>query len=123
MATVLSPQTKFATWLEIELLACEAQAQMGIVPAEVARRLRATARVGTPKRIDEIERTETQHDVGAFLRSITELSSPDARYQHLCLGSSDAMATALSLVMVRSADLRPPKAKTSTDSPSRLAIA
>src|SRR2546427_560308 len=103
MAKLWSPETRFATWLEIELLACEAQAQLGIVPVEVARRLRADARVGTPERIDEIERTETQHDVVAFLRSITELSGPDGRYLHLGLGSSDVVDTALSVLMVPAA--------------------
>jgi adenylosuccinate lyase len=121
MATVWSPQTKFATWLEIELLACEAQAQLGTVPAEVAGRLRAGARVGTPERIDEIERTETQHDVVAFLRSITELTGPEARYLHLGLGSSDVVDTALSVLMVRAADLLLAEAQTVVDALAGLA--
>src|SRR2546428_9900250 len=121
MATVLSPQTKFATWLEIELLACEAQAQMGIVPAEVARRLRAGARVGTPERIDEIERTETQHDVVAFLRSIAELTGPEARNLHLGLGSSDVVDTPLSVLMVRAADLLLAEAQSIVDALAGLA--
>src|SRR5437667_10962378 len=107
MATLWSPETKFATWLEIELLACEAQAQRGMVPVEVARRLRATARVGTPERIDEIERTETQHDVLAFLRSIAELTGPDARDLHLGLGASATVDTSLPVPRVRAADLPP----------------
>src|SRR2546428_119198 len=93
MAKLWSPETKFATWLEIELLACEAQAQRGMVPVEVARRLRATARVGTPERIDEIERTATRHDGAAFLRSITELTRPEARERRLGLGASAVGAT------------------------------
>jgi len=123
MAKLWSPETRFATWLEIELLACEAQAQLGIVPVEVARRLRADARVGTPERIDEIERTETQHDVVAFLRSITELSGPDARYLHLGLGSSDVVDTALSVLMVRAADLLLAEAQTVVDALAGLADA
>src|SRR5437899_12343913 len=106
MATLWSPETKFATWLEIELLACEAQAQRGMVPVDVARRLRAIARVGTPERIDEIERTETQHDVVAFLRSIAELTGPEARYLHLGLGASGGVGSARSAIMVRPADRR-----------------
>ncbi len=105
MATLWAPQTKFAVWLEIELLVCEAQAQLGGVPADAARRLRATARAGTPERIDEIERTQTQHDVVAFLKSVAELTGPDARYLHLGLGSSDVVDTALSVLMARAADL------------------
>ena len=121
MATLWSPETKFATWLEIELLACEAQAQRGMVPVEVARRLRATARVGTPERIDEIERTETQHDVVAFLRSIAELTGPEARYLHLGLGSSDVVDTSLSVLMVRAADLLLAEAQSVVDALAGLA--
>jgi len=105
MARLWAPETKFGLWLEIELLACEAQAQGGQVPREVAQRLRRTAKVGTPLRIDEIERTQTQHDVVAFLRSVTEETGPDARFLHLGLGSSDVVDTALSVLMVRAADL------------------
>src|SRR3989475_8602746 len=121
MAKLWSPETRFATWLEIELLACEAQAQLGIVPVEVAGRLRATARVGTPERIDEIERTETQHDVVAFLRSIAELPGPDARYLHLGLGSSDVVDTSLSVLMVRAADLLLAEAQSVVDALAGLA--
>ncbi len=112
MKQLWSPEAKFAIWLEIELLACEAQAQLGVVPDEAARRLRATARVGTPERIDEIERTQTQHDVVAFLRSVAELTGPDARYLHLGLGSSDVVDTALSVLMVRAAGLLLAEAQT-----------
>src|SRR5436853_419679 len=121
IATLWSPETKFATWLEIELLACEAQAQRGMVPGEVARRLRATARVGTPERIDEIERTGTQHDVVAFLRSIAELTGPEARYLHLGLGSSDVVDTSLSVLMVRAADLLLAEAQSVVDALAGLA--
>src|SRR2546428_6709229 len=121
MAKLWSPETRFATWLEIELLACEAQAQLGIVPVEVAGRLRATARVGTPERIDEIERTETQHDVFPFLRSIPDMSGPDARYLHLGLGSSDVVDTALSVLMVRAADLLLAEAQAVVDALAGLA--
>lgn len=105
MAALWAPETKFATWLEIELLAVEAQAERGRVPRDVATRLRATARCGTPARIDEIEQTETQHDVVAFLRSVAELTGPDAAYLHRGLGSSDVVDTALSVLLVRAADL------------------
>lgn len=105
MAALWSAETKFATWLEIELLTVEAQAGRGRVPPEVAARLRRTARCGSPARIDEIERTETQHDVVAFLRSVTELTGPDASWLHLGLGSSDIVDTAQSVLLVRAADL------------------
>ncbi len=105
MATLWSPETKFALWLEIELLACESQATAGVVPAEVAERLRRRARVGTPARIDEIEQTETQHDVVAFLRSVAEETGEDARFLHRGLGSTDVVDTALAVSLVRAVDL------------------
>lgn len=105
MRVLWAPETKFAVWLEIELLAVEAQATRGLVPQEVAARMRGTARCGTPARIDEIERTETQHDVVAFLRSVAELTGPDASYLHRGLGSSDVVDTAQSVLLVRATDL------------------
>lgn len=104
MAALWSDETKFATWLEIELLTVEAQAERGMVPREIAERLRRTARCGSPLRIAEIERTETQHDVVAFLRSVAELTGPDASSLHLGLGSSDVVDTAQSVLLVRAAD-------------------
>jgi adenylosuccinate lyase len=105
MAALWSAETKFATWLEIELLAAEAQARLGMIPAEAAQRLRERARVGSVARIDEIEERETRHDVVAFLRVVGETVGDDARFLHLGLGSSDVVDTALSVLMVRAADL------------------
>jgi adenylosuccinate lyase len=105
MADLWSPETKFATWLEIELLAADAQAQAGRIPREAARRLRERARVTSVARIDEIEERETRHDVVAFLRVVGETVGDDARYLHLGLGSSDVVDTALSVLMARAADL------------------
>ncbi len=105
MQRLWAPETKFALWLEIELLAAEVQAERGMLPRDVAARLRHAARCGSPARIDEIERTETQHDVVAFLRSVVELTGPDASYLHLGLGSSDVVDTAQSVLLVRAADL------------------
>ncbi|HEY3248645.1 MAG TPA: adenylosuccinate lyase [bacterium] len=105
MRALWAPETKFATWLEIELLVSEAQAALGMIPEDIPLRLRRTARVGTPERIDEIERTQTQHDVVAFLRSVAEETGEDARYLHLGLGSSDVVDTAQAVLMVKAADL------------------
>lgn len=105
MVTLWSPESKFALWLEIELLACEAQASLGSIPADAAQRLRHRARVGSPARIDELERTETQHDVVAFLRSVAEETGDDARFLHRGLGSTDVVDTALAVTLVRAADL------------------
>jgi len=105
MARLWAPEAKFALWLEIELLAADAQAQQGTIPREAADRLRRTARVGTPQRIEEIERTQTQHDVVAFLRSVAEETGSDARYLHRGLGSSDVVDTAQSVLLVRAGSL------------------
>ncbi|MGH2436955.1 MAG: adenylosuccinate lyase [bacterium] len=121
MRELWSPETKFAIWLEIELLACEAEAELGLVPGEAAVRLRNTAKVGSAARIDEIEATQTQHDVVAFLRSVAEESGADARYLHHGLGSSDVVDTALSVLMVRAADLLLNEGQTVVDALRRLA--
>jgi adenylosuccinate lyase len=105
MRALWAPEARFALWLEIELLVAEAQGERGEIPREVAARLRKTARCGSPQRIDEIERTETQHDVVAFLKSVAELTGPDAAYLHRGLGSSDVVDTAQSVLLVRAADL------------------
>ena len=103
MAALWSPETKFATWLEIELLAAEAQAKAGLIPPDAARRLRERARVSSVARIEEIEDKETRHDVVAFLWVVGETVGDDARYLHYGLGSSDVVDTALSVLMVRAA--------------------
>ena len=105
MRALWAPEAKFALWLEIELLVIEAQAERGEVPREIATLLRQTARCGSPERIDEIERAETQHDVVAFLRSVAELTGSEASYLHRGLGSSDVVDTAQSVLLVRAADL------------------
>jgi adenylosuccinate lyase len=105
MAVLWSAETKFATWLEIELLAAEAQAALGLIPPEAARRLRERARVTSVARIEELEERETRHDVVAFLRVVGETVGADAGYLHRGLGSSDVVDTALSVLMVRAADV------------------
>jgi len=105
MAALWSQETKFGTWLEIELLAAEAQARLGLIPADAARRLRARARVTSVARIEELEETVTRHDVVAFLRVVGETVGDDARYLHHGLGSSDVVDTALSVLMVRALDV------------------
>jgi len=105
MAVLWSPETKFATWLEIELLAAEAQARLGEIPADVPPRLRARAHVPSAARIDEMEEKVTRHDVVAFLRVVGETVGDDARYLHRGLGSSDVVDTAQSALMVRATDL------------------
>lgn len=105
MQALWAPKTRFALWLEVELLAAEAQAALGQIPAEAAQRLRREARVGPPERIAEIERTQTSHDVVAFLRSVAEETGEVARFLHRGLGSADVVETAQAVLLVRAADL------------------
>jgi adenylosuccinate lyase len=105
MAALWSAETKFATWLEIELLAAEAQAALGLIPPDAARRLRERARVTSVARIEELEERETRHDVVAFLHVVGETVGADAAYLHRGLGSSDVVDTALSVLMVRALDI------------------
>ncbi len=105
MAELWSERTKLATWLEVELLAAEAQAELGWVPRDAARRLRERARVPDPERVREVEERQTHHDVVAFLRVVSEDLGEDARYLHRGLGSSDVLDTATAVLLVRACDL------------------
>ena len=89
---------KLELWLRIELLATEALHQAGVVPAEDWRRIQESAGVVDPERAREIEK-ESQHDVIAFLRSITERLGPEGRWLHFGLTSSDVLDTATAVVL------------------------
>lgn len=103
MRAVWSEEKKFATWLEIEVLACEALAELEQIPAEDARTIRERARFSIPE-IDEIER-RTQHDVIAFLENVAGYVGPAARWIHQGLTSSDVLDTTLAVQMAAAADL------------------
>ncbi len=105
MAELWSERSKLATWLEVELLAAEAQADLGALPREAVGRLRQKARVPDPGRVREVEEQQTHHDVVAFLRVLAEDLGEDARYLHRGLGSSDVVDTATAVLLVRAADL------------------
>ena len=97
------PARKYETWLRVELLACEALAKRGLIPASAIRAIRAKARID-PARIEALERV-VKHDVIAFLESITEQVGPPARYLHMGLTSSDILDTSLAVLMVEAADV------------------
>ncbi|GAB4313556.1 MAG: adenylosuccinate lyase [Candidatus Sumerlaeia bacterium] len=104
MGRLWSEEAKFAAWLEVELLACEAWERLGKIPAGAAARIRAKAGFDTA-RIEEIERT-VRHDVIAFLQNVEEHIGPDlAPFLHRGLTSSDIVDTALNLRLVRALDL------------------
>jgi adenylosuccinate lyase len=103
MAAVWEPANRFALWLKIEILACEAWAELGQVPAEALTEIKAKAGFDVA-RIDAIER-EVKHDVVAFLTAVGERVGPAARYLHLGLTSSDILDTALALQLQAASDL------------------
>ena len=103
MADSWSPQTRFRSWFEIEAHACDAMAELGVIPKEAAAAIwqRGAFEVD---RIDEIER-ETKHDVIAFLTNVAEHVGPEARFLHQGMTSSDVLDTCLSVQLTRAADL------------------
>jgi adenylosuccinate lyase len=97
MGAIWSDQHRYDTWLQVELAAADAMADMGLIPAEAARELREKAAFDI-ERIEEIERT-TQHDVIAFTTAVAEKVGPSARWLHFGMTSSDVLDTALALQM------------------------
>ncbi|HSI98787.1 MAG TPA: adenylosuccinate lyase [Patescibacteria group bacterium] len=91
-------QRKLDLWLRIELLAVEALRDEGVVPEADWERIRAAAAEVDVERAREIER-ESQHDVIAFLRSVTERLGPEGRWLHYGLTSSDVLDTATAVVL------------------------
>src|SRR6516165_5092296 len=103
MARIWEPQNRYQKWLEIEIYACEAHAEMGAIPREAVDRIRAKARFDV-SRIDEIEQT-VKHDVIAFLTSVADYIGDDSRFVHLGLTSSDVLDTSFAMLLAESADL------------------
>ncbi len=96
MAGVWSEQRKLERWLEVELAALDAWAELGVVPPEAASEIRERARVPTPERVRELEE-RTQHDVAAFVDAVAEPLGDEGRWLHHGLTSSDVVDTALAL--------------------------
>ena len=95
MSKIWSDQRKFEIWLEIEVLACEAMAELSQIPKEDAAEIRQRARFSIP-RILEIEK-RTNHDVIAFLENVAASVGPAARWIHQGLASSDILDTTLAV--------------------------
>ena len=107
MAAIWEPANRFAIWLQIEILACEAWAELGVVPEDAVAEIKAKTTFDMAElvpRIDEIER-RTRHDVVAFTEAVAERVGPAARYIHLGLTSSDVLDTCLACQMQQAADL------------------
>jgi adenylosuccinate lyase len=103
MAAIWEPESKFRIWFEIEAHACDAQAKLGVIPAEAAKEVWDKGQFDIA-RIDEIER-ETKHDVIAFLTNLAEYVGPSARFVHQGMTSSDVLDTCFNVQLVRAADL------------------
>ena len=96
MAQIWSEQGKLASWLEVELAATAAWAELGVVPAEAARSLAQRAEAPSPERVAELEAT-LHHDTAAFVDAVSERLGPEGRWFHYGLTSSDVVDTALAL--------------------------
>lgn len=106
MTAIWSPETKFRIWYEIEAHACDAQADLGVIPLENAKAVWNAKDVPFDvARIDEIEAV-TKHDVIAFLTHLAEIIGNDeARFVHQGMTSSDVLDTTFNVQLVRAADL------------------
>ncbi len=106
MTAVWSPETRFRIWFEIEAFACEALAEIGVIPKEAAKAI--WEKGGKAKfdveRIEAIERV-TKHDVIAFLTHLAEFIGPEARFVHMGLTSSDVLDTCLAVQLKRASEI------------------
>ena len=106
MVAIWSPETKFRIWFEIEAHACDAMAELGVIPKSAAKTIwekGGTAKFDVEK-IDAIER-EVKHDVIAFLTHLAEFIGDDARFVHQGMTSSDVLDTTLAVQLARASDL------------------
>ena len=103
MVRIWEPENKFRIWFEIEAHACDAQAELGVIPKEAAEAVWEKGRFEVA-RIDEIE-AETKHDVIAFLTNLAEYVGPPARFVHQGMTSSDVLDTCLAVQLAQASDL------------------
>jgi len=103
MTAIWEPESKFRIWFEIEAHACDAQAELGVIPKEAAKAVWDKGNFEID-RIDEIER-ETKHDVIAFLTNLQEYVGDEARFVHQGMTSSDVLDTCLNVQLVKATDI------------------
>ena len=103
MGRIWTLQHEFEVMLEVEITACEAMAELGQIPAEAAKNIRAKAKFDL-NRVKEIEKV-TNHDIIAFLTNVAEYVGEDSKYIHKGLTSSDVKDTALGIMMKKSAEI------------------
>ncbi|MFZ3209862.1 MAG: adenylosuccinate lyase [Geobacteraceae bacterium] len=103
MTRIWESENRYSKWLEIEIYACEAHAEMGTIPGDAVERIRSKARFDVP-RIEEIEKV-VKHDVIAFLTSVADHIGDDSRFVHLGLTSSDILDTSFAMLLKEASDL------------------
>jgi adenylosuccinate lyase len=96
MARIWSDENKLARWLDVELAALDAWAEVGEIPADAVAEIRLRAVAPSPERVEEIE-ARTHHDVAAFVDAVAETLGEHGRWFHYGLTSSDVLDTALAL--------------------------
>jgi len=103
VSDIWSDEARFKIWLDIEILACEAQANLGIIPQSAVKNIRAKAKFNTQKilRIEE----KVKHDVIAFLTNVGEHVGMDSRFIHMGMTSSDVVDTCLSVQMKQAGEI------------------
>ncbi len=106
MTAVWSPEARFRIWFEIEAYACDALAEIGVIPKEAAKAIweKGGKAKFNVERIEEIERV-TRHDVVAFLTHLAEFIGPESRFVHQGLTSSDVLDTCLAVQLRRASDI------------------
>lgn len=97
-ANLWSSDRRFQVWLEVELAACDAMEEAGVVPKGTAEGIRSKKLLLDSARIEEIERT-TKHDVIAFLTHVEELAGEPARWLHRGMTSSDVLDTSFAILL------------------------
>jgi adenylosuccinate lyase len=103
MARIWEAENRYQKWLEIEIYACEAHAELGNIPREAVDRIKAKAKFDVA-RIDEVEKV-VKHDVIAFLTSVADYIGDDSRFVHLGLTSSDVLDTSFAMLLKEASDL------------------
>jgi adenylosuccinate lyase len=103
MARIWEAENRYRKWLEIEIYACEAHAELGTIPREAMERIRSKANFDVA-RIDDLEKI-VKHDVIAFLTSVAEFIGDDSRFVHLGLTSSDVLDTSFAILLKEASDL------------------
>ncbi|MFP7254999.1 adenylosuccinate lyase [Virgibacillus sp. 7505] len=99
MGSIWTDENKYKAWLEVEILACEAWSDLGIIPEADVKALRENASFDI-NRILEIEQ-ETRHDVVAFTRAVSETLGEERKWVHYGLTSTDVVDTALSYLLLQ----------------------